>query len=151
APGRRPGQAARERRPAQEPGHQRRQAARADREERLRGRLRRQARVVHEPGAGELGDDPLLQAAALGNPGTRLPTGPRKRPVGNRPFHGRPEGDPMTRLEHPTAWRTLAPLALLFLAHRAAPADEMADRLSPVEAALKAGDRGRADRLSESL
>jgi tetratricopeptide (TPR) repeat protein len=57
----------------------------------------------------------------------------------------------MTRLEHPTAWRTLAALALLFLAHRAAPADEMADRLSPVEAALKAGDRGRADRLSESL
>jgi len=57
----------------------------------------------------------------------------------------------MTRLDQRTAWRPLAALTLLVLAHRAAPAAEAGDQLAPVEAALKAGHRGEADRLSEAL
>jgi CHAT domain-containing protein/tetratricopeptide (TPR) repeat protein len=57
----------------------------------------------------------------------------------------------MTRFQLPTAWRAVAVLGLLLLAVRAAPADEAGDRVAPVEAALRAGNRAEADRLSGRL
>jgi tetratricopeptide (TPR) repeat protein len=57
----------------------------------------------------------------------------------------------MSELKHAFPWRTVAGLALLLLASGPAAAADLPARLVPIEAALKAGDRVRADRLSEAL